>query len=95
MAAAIIWIFVKLPQEYWLHVAELDVTDTLEDYWWAWPVLIAAARWCSAAFLWFVARPRLPEPTTLAARVGPGAAAVDTAAKLAALHEPAAGCSRG
>ena len=26
-AAALIWVVVKLPQEYWLHVAQLDVTD--------------------------------------------------------------------
>jgi heme/copper-type cytochrome/quinol oxidase subunit 4 len=26
-AAALIWIFVKLPQEYWIHVAQLDTTD--------------------------------------------------------------------
>lgn len=26
-ATAIIWIFVKLPQEYWIHIAQLDTTD--------------------------------------------------------------------
>jgi hypothetical protein len=56
--AGIIWVFIKLPQEYWLHVAELDVTDTLEDYWWAWPVLIAVVL-AALAILWFVAIPRL------------------------------------
>src|SRR5690606_13983385 len=25
--AALIWIFIKLPQEYWIHVAEMDTTD--------------------------------------------------------------------
>ena len=29
-AAAAIWIIVKLPQEYWLHIARLDVTDVLK-----------------------------------------------------------------
>ena len=38
---ALIWIFIKLPQEYWIHVAQLDVTDTLAEYDWAWPLLIA------------------------------------------------------
>ncbi|GAA4378066.1 hypothetical protein [Nocardioides caricicola] len=56
--AGIIWVFVKLPQEYWLHVAKLDVTDTLEEYWWAWPLLIAVVLG-AAALLWFVAIPRL------------------------------------
>lgn len=32
VTAAAIWVFVKLPQEYWIHVAQLDVTDTIRDY---------------------------------------------------------------
>ena len=34
--AAFIWIFIKLPQEWWIHVAQLDFTDTVRKY----PVLI-------------------------------------------------------
>ncbi|WP_410510040.1 hypothetical protein RSJ42_07945 [Methanosarcina hadiensis] len=26
-AAAVIWVFIKIPQEYWIHVAQLDTTD--------------------------------------------------------------------
>ena len=33
-AAALIWVFVKLPQEYWLHVAKLDVTDEIGLHHW-------------------------------------------------------------
>jgi hypothetical protein len=29
-AAAFIWIFIKLPQEWWIHVAQLDATDTIK-----------------------------------------------------------------
>ena len=29
-AAAGIWIIVKLPQEYWLHIAQNDMTDTVK-----------------------------------------------------------------
>jgi hypothetical protein len=29
-AAAFIWIFIKLPQEWWIHVAQLDLSDTLK-----------------------------------------------------------------
>ncbi|KKG09080.1 hypothetical protein [Methanosarcina sp. 2.H.A.1B.4] len=29
-AAALIWIFVKIPQEYWIHVAQLDTTDWIK-----------------------------------------------------------------
>jgi hypothetical protein len=28
--AALIWIVIKLPQEYWIHVAQLDVTDMIK-----------------------------------------------------------------
>jgi hypothetical protein len=61
VVAAAIWIFVKLPQEWWIHVAQLDVTDTVAAY----PVAAAlvavvAAGLAVAAWLW--ARPRLPRP---------------------------------
>src|SRR4029079_11844295 len=29
--AAAIWVFVKLPQEWWIHVAQLDFTDELKE----------------------------------------------------------------
>jgi len=29
-AAAAIWIVIKLPQEYWIHIAQRDVTDTIK-----------------------------------------------------------------
>lgn len=31
-AAAFIWIFIKLPQEYWIHIAQLDVTDFVREH---------------------------------------------------------------
>jgi hypothetical protein len=84
LAAALIWIFVKLPQEYWLHVAQLDVTDTLRDYDWAWPLLIGLVL-LLAAVLWFVVRPRLPEPDwSLRLAADPLPEAMDTAAEQAA-----------
>lgn len=30
-AAAFIWIFIKLPQEWWIHVAQLDTTDFIKE----------------------------------------------------------------
>lgn len=30
VAAAVIWIFVKLPQEWWIHIAQLDMTDFIK-----------------------------------------------------------------
>ena len=29
-SAAVIWVVVKLPQEYWIHIARLDATDELK-----------------------------------------------------------------
>lgn len=29
-AAALIWVFIKIPQEYWIHVAQLDTTDWIK-----------------------------------------------------------------
>ena len=86
ITAGAIWIFVKLPQEYWLHVAELDVTDTLRDYpWTRW--LLAFLVIGGLAVLWFVVRPRLPRPDhALELTSGPVPAAVDNAASLAALR---------
>jgi hypothetical protein len=60
-AAALIWIFVKLPQEYWIHVAQLDLTDVLSENWWAPPLLVALLL-VGAAVFWFLVRPRLLPP---------------------------------
>lgn len=29
---AFIWLFIKLPQEYWIHIAQMDVTDLLKEH---------------------------------------------------------------
>ena len=57
-AAALIWVVVKLPQEYWIHVAQLDVTDFLAEHWWATPLLVAVLLGLATVF-WYVVRPRL------------------------------------
>jgi hypothetical protein len=61
LVAAAIWVFVKLPQEYWIHVAQLDFTDTWQDVPWFAP-LVTAAVLGGLALLWFVVRPRLLPP---------------------------------
>jgi len=61
VTAAAIWIFVKLPQEYWIHVAQLDFTDTWKDVPWFAPLVITAVL-VGLALLWFVVRPRLLPP---------------------------------
>ena len=60
-AAALIWVFIKLPQEYWIHIAQLDLSDTLSENAWAPPLLVAILLALVAAF-WFLLRPRLGPP---------------------------------
>lgn len=59
--AAGLWILVKLPQEYWIHVAQLDFTDAVADHPW-FGVLCAVGLLGLAAVFWWVVRPRLPAP---------------------------------
>src|SRR3954449_9797234 len=59
--AAGLWIFVKLPQEYWIHVAQLDFTDAVSERPW-FGVLCAVCVLALLAVLWFVVRPRAPAP---------------------------------
>ena len=56
--AAFIWIFIKLPQEYWIHVAQLDFTDALANNPWFGPLIVVALLIAGAAF-WIWGRPRL------------------------------------
>jgi hypothetical protein len=61
ITAAAIWIFVKLPQEYWIHIAQLDVTDTVAKY----PAAAAAVAVIAVVLglaAWLVIRRRLPPP---------------------------------
>ena len=83
-AAALIWVFIKLPQEYWIHVAQLDVTDFLAEHSWAWPVLGVAAV-VIALVIWYVVRPRLlPADWPFKIATEPLPEAMDTAAEQAA-----------
>ncbi len=58
-AGAAIWVFIKVPQEYWIHIAQLDVTDELNAH----PVLIPIIAVAIVALVvvtyWVVTR-RLP-----------------------------------
>ena len=61
VTAACIWIFIKLPQEYWIHVAQLDFTDTWKEVPWFAPLVVSLVL-IGLAVLWFVVRPRLLPP---------------------------------
>jgi hypothetical protein len=56
-----LWVFVKLPQEYWIHVAQLDFTDAVADHPW-FGVLCALGIVALLAVAVFVVRPRMPQP---------------------------------
>lgn len=49
VAAATIWIVIKLPQEYWIHIAQRDTSDTLM----ANPILIPILAVAIALIVWF------------------------------------------
>jgi len=75
-AAALIWIVIKLPQEYWIHIGQIDTTDWIKtglfkvpvDTSWSviirtWPAVCVGAIVVVAALLvaaWWLARRRLP-----------------------------------
>ena len=59
--AAVIWVVVKLPQEWWIHVAQLDFTDELSAHPWMGPTIVAALVIAGAVYWWYV-RPRLSPP---------------------------------
>jgi hypothetical protein len=69
VAAALIWVVVKLPQEWWIHIAQLDFTDTLETVPWFGPAVVVALLAALAVF-WLVVRPRL-DPVDWSWRVAP------------------------
>ncbi|GGN33206.1 hypothetical protein FHR83_001677 [Actinoplanes campanulatus] len=61
ITAAVIWIFVKLPQEWWIHVAQLDFTDMVAEVPWFGPAVVAALILLGLVY-WYAVRPRQPEP---------------------------------
>jgi len=61
LLAVAISIFIKLPQEYWVHVAKLDTTDVVAEHPWA-GVLGAAVVLALIAVFLRIVRPRLPAP---------------------------------
>jgi hypothetical protein len=61
LTAAAIWIFIKLPQEWWIHVAQLDFTDTVAEVWWFGPAVVAGLVLLGLAY-WYGVRPRQPAP---------------------------------
>jgi hypothetical protein len=61
LVAAGLWVVVKLPQEYWIHIAQRDFTDTVAEHPW-FGVLCAVGVLALLAVVQLVVRPRLPPP---------------------------------
>jgi hypothetical protein len=59
ITAGVIWVFIKLPQEWWIHVAQLDFTDAVADVPWFGPLVVVGLG-ALVAVWWFVLRPRTP-----------------------------------
>lgn len=58
--ALFIWIFIKLPQEWWIHIAQLDFTEFMADYPFMWGVLGALV--LAAAIIVYTQRSKVPAP---------------------------------
>lgn len=61
LAAAFIWVFIKLPQEWWIHIAKLDFTDAVREVPWFGPA-VAIGLVALVLVLVLVVRPRLAAP---------------------------------
>jgi hypothetical protein len=83
-SAAAIWVLIKLPQEYWIHVAQLDTTDLIADKPWVGVLMAVVVIGLLAAFWWGV-RPRLdPVDHPLRLRADPPPPELDSPTALAA-----------
>lgn len=82
--AAFIWVVVKLPQEWWIHIAQRDMSDTLAANPWLWAVL-AAVVVAAAAAIRYLLVPRLgPVSWPWRVRAEPFPPQVDEASERAA-----------
>jgi hypothetical protein len=62
LLAAGLWVFIKLPQEYWIHIAKRDFSDTVAEHPW-FGIACALAVLAVLAAARFLVRPRLPPPS--------------------------------
>ncbi|WP_406656737.1 hypothetical protein V7O62_12860 [Methanolobus sp. ZRKC2] len=59
-SVAFIWIFIKLPQEYWIHIAQIDTTDMIKAN--PWTILILVG-WSAVVIIgvWLILK-GMPKP---------------------------------
>jgi len=55
-ATAFIWIFIKLPQEWWIHIAQLDFTDFMAENDWVLPAIIVVSIIVLGVGWWYITR---------------------------------------
>jgi hypothetical protein len=80
---AFIWVFIKLPQEWWIHVAQLDFTDFASEHDWVLPT-IAVLLVAVTAGAWWAIKYRLPGADwPVRIKADPLPADLDTAAERA------------
>jgi hypothetical protein len=73
-AMAAIWIFIKLPQEYWIHIAKLDTTEAIQAHPWSLAVIAVALVALLVATRWVLTH-KVPKPdwkATFAVDARPG-----------------------
>ncbi len=82
--AAFIWICIKFPQEWWIHVAELDFTDFAAAHSWVWPTVAVIVLGVVVGGWWAI-KYRLPgRDWRLKVKADPLPEELDTAAERAA-----------
>jgi hypothetical protein len=58
--AGFLWVVVKLPQEWWIHVAKLDFTDFADEHAWVYPTIAMLLVAAGAGWWWATSRSLLP-----------------------------------
>lgn len=71
VSAVCIWVFIKLPQEWWIHLAKLDVTDSIGAYPWVLAPLAVGAGVLFALAWWVVFRKAPPADGRAGLRADP------------------------
>jgi hypothetical protein len=79
--AAFIWVFIKLPQEWWIHVAQLDLSDEIDAHGWIKGVIAGVVVVVLAVIWWAVTYRLPPEDWTLQVAAPPLPEELDTAAE--------------
>jgi hypothetical protein len=60
LMAAAIWVFIKLPQEWWIHIAHLDFNDFMSDHSYMW--IVIGCLFAIVAIVLWIQRERIPKP---------------------------------